>query len=350
MHGAAITLARRMADNRAGTAPDVVLCSDMLDLAAFAGLARRRLRHTALVAYFHENQLGYPDQPIEAGWTESRSRRTANAARDFHYPFTNLTTCLAADEVWWNSRFNLESFLTRLPGMLGAMPDFHERGSPKRVADRSKVVRVGVDLASLDAEPGAAPRDAAMRKARRIVWNHRWEHDKAPDDFVAVIEEVAARGLEFELVLLGQEFGTGSSARDKLVKRLGGTVVVHAGHVSTRSEYARWLRSADIAVSTARQEFFGVAICEAAYCGCAVLVPDGLAYPELIPAAVHGACLYSGLPDLVDRLSGWLVQPIASRDPLREALASAMRDYDWSRMGTVYDRMLEAAAVRAEAA
>ena len=56
-HGA-ITLAaeagKRLA---AGQSWDVLLCSDMLDLAQFRGLALSSIHAMPAVAYFHENQL-----------------------------------------------------------------------------------------------------------------------------------------------------------------------------------------------------------------------------------------------------------------------------------------------------
>jgi hypothetical protein len=51
-------------------------------------------------------------------------------------------------------------------------------------------------------------------------------------------------------------------------------------------------------VSTAVNEFFGLAMVEAAYAGCLPLVPDRLAYPEVYPAAMR----YGSADDLAARL------------------------------------------------
>ena len=48
-------------------------------------------------------------------------------------------------------------------------------------------------------------------------------------------------------------------------------------------EYAALLWAADLVVSTAIHEFFGVAVVEAIYCGCRPVLPWRLSYPELIP-------------------------------------------------------------------
>ena len=80
-----------------------------------------------------------------------------------------------------------------------------------------------------------------------------------------------------------------------------------AVEVMLREDYAALLASSDVAVSTALNEFFGLAMIEAAYCGCLPLVPDRLAYPELYPPGMR----YAGEDALVARLrSAVLDRPV----------------------------------------
>ena len=44
------------------------------------------------------------------------------------------------------------------------------------------------------------------------------------------------------------------------------------------------MNDADIALSTADHEFFGISMVEAAMAGCYCLVPNRLSYPELFPS------------------------------------------------------------------
>ena len=107
MRGAALTMHEALHAGRG--AFDVVLAGDYLDLAALAGMSPPVLAGVPRVAYFHENQLTYP----VAGEDE----------RDYQFGFTNITTCLAADRVLFNSRYHLDDFLAAAESLLRRMPD-----------------------------------------------------------------------------------------------------------------------------------------------------------------------------------------------------------------------------------
>ncbi len=342
MHGGALTLARRQLSDE-GPRPDVVLAGDMLDLAAFLALSRSRLADVPAALYMHENQLAYPEPPAEDAWSDSRRRRAKRV--DEHYGFTNLSSCLAADAVWWNSAFNRDSFLTALPGFLGQFPDFREPGAPDAVAARSSVLPLGIDLRVLDAaRPKARPPGPV-----RIVWNHRWEHDKGPEVFFRAMHALAARDLDFELIILGEQFvrepAVFAAAREALGPR-----IVQWGYAQSRGDYARWLWRGDVVVSTARHEFFGAALCEAIYCGCMPVAPWRLSYPEILPDALLEACLVRDESSLHERLASLLSAPDTrldwSLDPTRVALRDAVASYDWAMMAPRYDDALRALVER----
>lgn len=328
MHGGAVTLARRLPAD--APRPCAVLATDMLDVAAFLGLARDRLRDVPVALYMHENQLGYPEPQPESHWTDSRRRRAAR--RDVHYAFTNLTSALAADVVIWNSEHNRRSFLEALPPFLRAFPDYRELGAAPRIAAKSVVLPVGLDLAALDAARPPARRSGPPR----IVWNHRWEHDKGPDAFFAALYALADASEAFEVILLGESFASTPAVFAQARARLGDRLA-HFGYVRDRAGYARWLWEADIVVSTARHEFFGVSVCEAAYCGCIPILPDGLAYPELVPEDLHAAFLYRGREELQAKLRAALhAAPAGAASRLRERIG----ELDWRRVAPRYDTLL----------
>jgi glycosyltransferase involved in cell wall biosynthesis len=137
-----------------------------------------------------------------------------------------------------------------------------------------------------------------MRSPRcRIVWPHRWEHDKDPETFFRVAAGLAGEGLDFEVAVAGQAFVETAEAFEHAGRELGDRLV-HLGQPDSREDYAALLASSDIAVSTAVNEFFGLAMVEAAYAGCLPLVPDRLAYPEVYPQAMR----YGSAGELAARL------------------------------------------------
>lgn len=192
---------------------------------------------------------------------------------------------------------------------------------------------------------------SALSAARRsgppvILWPHRWERDKDPAAFLAALDKVVAAGLEFRLVLAGQDPPSGSATakaeREEVEKRFGSWILM-SGELD-RHEYLEALGRCDLVVSCARHEFFGVAIVEAVASGCVPVLPNALSYPELIRPPWHAAVLYDP-----GTFGTTLVDSVARIEELRSAttgLAQSMRRFDWSTMAAVYDNRLEAVVAR----
>jgi len=317
MLGGAVSLARQFAAQQ--WQPDLILASDMLDLTTFLALAR--LWQTPSAVYFHENQLSYPLNPRQKP--------------DKERAFINYTSALAADVVFFNSRFHLDSFFTELPRLLKHYPDHNELATLPELHAKSHVLPVGVDLRRLDAH--RTPRDP--HAAPLILWNHRWEPDKNPALFVAALRRLVADGVDFRVAILGENIHHQPTIFDAVRAELGERVV-QFGYVAGFAEYARLLWSADVVVSTAKHEFFGISVVEALYCGCAALLPKRLSYPELIPVDLWGGVLYRHDRDFYPALRAILSQ----RPP--SALATHVARYDWGRLAPLYDALFLALASR----
>ncbi len=317
MAGSAVTLAdevRRLHD--AGARWDAVLASTFVDLPALLGLAREALAGVPAVVYFHENQLAYPNR-YERDW-------------DFQYPLANVRTALAADVCAFNSAYNRDSFLDEIPAFLGRFPDHRPAEVPDRIRERSIVLPPPFDPAAVDAAPlarGAVP---------RVVWPHRWDHDKDPDAFFDAVEALAAEGLAFEVAVAGQAHDDVRDAFESRARRLGERLVTLGG-LETREEYAALLRTCDVAVSTANHEFFGLAMAEASYAGCFPLVPDRLAYPEVYP----GPFRYRSSEDLVARLRALVSEP-----PPPNAAREVGERYSFDALMPRYSELLDSLAER----
>ena len=238
---------------------DILFCSDMLNLAEFVALAPGEIARLPKVIYFHENQLTYPVR--------------VEHERDCHFAMTNLTGALAADAVWFNSQFHMDSFLSALARFLKSMPDHQPIEAIAKIRLKSSVHPPGVD--------GFPPRRQRRPGPLRILWAARWEHDKNPEDFFEALGILKAQDVRFRLSVIGQSF------RDQpkifaLARNDFADLIDHWGYQESRRDYRRALREADVIVSTANHEFFGVGVLEAVAAGAYPLVPERLSYPEIL--------------------------------------------------------------------
>lgn len=301
--------------HRADERFDLVLCSTFLDVAAFRGLAPSWVNDVPVLTYFHENQFAYPVQ--------------SEVERDFHFALTNVTTALASDSVAFNSRYNLESFLEGAKGLMLHAGDMRMEDPARAIRGKSLIIPPGVDFSEIDAAPAPLPSAVPV-----VLWNHRWEHDKAPEEFFNALFELDAEGLDFGLVILGEAFERYPEVFDEAQQRLAGKLL-HFGYAGDRRDYARWLRRGSIAVSTARHEFFGLAVMEAVRAGCRPLLPRRLAYPELFP----DVCLYEE-----GSFKSSLKSAITEGGRLATHEAKKITDpFDWARLAPVYKEWFIAA-------
>ena len=324
-HGA-ITLAGEIGERlTAGESWDLLWCSDMLDLAQLRGLVAGPVHSLPAVAYFHENQLTYPVR--------------TEAERDLHFALTNLTSALAASETWFNSAFHREEFLSALTRLLKRMPDYQPLDAVPEVRQRSRIFPQGVDP--------MPPRGPRPPGSLRVLWAARWEFDKAPETFFEAVEIARGAGHELRLSVLGERFRQVPEVFEQARQRFAGSID-HWGYLASRADYISALSRADVVVSTARHEFFGVGVVEAIAAGCFPLLPRRLAYPEVL-AELDGSeqCFYDGSPE---QLAARLGELARRRDELwrgdPERGRRAVKGFLWPDLRPRLDDALEQVARR----
>lgn len=239
-----------------------LLCSTFVDVSALKGLCAGIIGDLPIVTYFHENQFAYPVQ--------------VDMERDFHFALTNVTTALCSDRLAFNSQYNLESFLAGCRELLKKSHDMNIGDTEKDIRAKSQILYPGIHFDQIDATTG----ENRPGQPPVVIWNHRWEHDKNPEEFFQSLYHLDDAGVPFSLVVLGESFRRSPAvfeeARTRLSKR-----IMQFGHVKSRREYYRWLRRGDLVVSTSKHEFYGIAVIEAVRAGCRPLLPARLSYPEL---------------------------------------------------------------------
>ncbi len=298
---------------------DGLITTDLIGLSDFKALAGNVCPPT--LAYFHENQLTYPLAPGEQ--------------MDYQFGFTDITTALAADVIRFNSRTHLTAFFDGLPGFLRMMPEFRPTWVVDTIRSKSDVLYPGCRLPKLD----VTQPDDHTATPPLIIWNHRWEFDKCPEDFFAALDGLLVKGGDFRLALLGENCQTVPKVFIRARERYKDKIL-HYGYVASRAAYLDWLKQGAIVVSTAQQENFGISVVEAVRSGCFPLLPASLAYPEVIPEQFHPHVLYHDLDDLVIRLHR-LVNHYADYQAIRFNLAKAMERYAWNNVIERYDSLLE---------
>jgi glycosyltransferase involved in cell wall biosynthesis len=296
MRGAAPWFADRLTAD--GARPDLIFATDYLNVADLKGLLPPPLDRTPIVLYMHENQLTYPLSPEEEF--------------DFHFGFTNILSGLAADRLVFNSDYHRDLFLAALPAYLGKMPEAVPAGIRDRLERKCAVLPVGLDRPSRPGddfapylggacEPGLGPGWPRDGGSHVLLWNHRWEFDKRPEWFAGAVSRLAERGLDFRLLLLGEERqreAVFAGLRDRFPER-----IMAWGWRGSRAEYDACLARADIVVSCAAQEYFGISVAEAIHAGAYPVLPREQVYPSLYGRLCKGRHFYDDEDGLVELLA-----------------------------------------------
>jgi len=320
MRTASFHFARLLGERAAGgeAPPDLIVASEYLSVAEMVPLLPPSWRAVPIVVDFHENQLTYPLQEGEE--------------RDLHFAWSHLHAALVARRVVFHSEFHRDELLAALPALIRPVPDVDLGAIPGEIAARAVVLPLGTDL------PAAPPRLEPV-EVPTILWSHRWEYDKAPERFLAAVQELRSAGEAFRVRLLGQRFREEprelEDLRDLLGEDLAGDAYLHS-----RGAYIEAIRGAEIVVSSARHEFFGLSTLEAIRSGLYPVLPAALAYPELLPEEARAwPCLYPE-GELAPALAETLARVRRGEDAeRRRAIVAGTDRYAWERVAPRYDEL-----------
>ena len=304
--------------------PDLILATDMLDVATFLALTRKRSAGIPVAVYFHENQITYPWSPDDTDIV---------LKRDHHYGFINYTSALSADAVLFNSEYHRRSFLGALPGFLKMFPDKNGLKNIEKIKAKSRVLKLGMDLA-----PFFPKGEKNENQVPVFLWNHRREFDKNPAEFFEALFELDAEDIDFQLIILGEDFSKTPGIFKEAEKKLG-RKIIHNGYAERFEDYRKLLLRADILPVTSYQDFFGGSVVEAMAASCLPLLPNRLAYPEHIPENVRDLFIYDNKTELRDKLRHLTTnfQKLKKLIPVSDFVAP----YDWGTFAKSYDTLFQ---------
>ncbi|MBC8200823.1 MAG: DUF3524 domain-containing protein [Planctomycetes bacterium] len=256
--------------------PDAIFCTSLTDVAALRAALPKQWRALPIALYMHENQVAYP----------------THDARDVSFAFTNLQSVLSADLAIFNSKWNLDSFIHGIESLLQKSWDTTLKNIGQRIRKNATVAWVPVASPPNDLRVLHNSNNTGRSDALRIVWPHRWEHDKGPKRLLELAREHTEKH-NLRWIILGEQFNEVPESLLTFQEEFH-DYIDHMGFVESKGEYWEWLSKADWVLSTAEHEFFGIAVVEALFAGCLPWLPEKLSYPELLPACARG--LTPGLP------------------------------------------------------
>jgi hypothetical protein len=289
---------------------DVVFSSEALNLADFFRL-RPDLGRRPSVVYFHDNQL--PD-------VNDNGEQQGDGPTDL----VNLNSATAASEIWFNSLYNLRTFLSRASGLVARHPELRMRDPMRGLAAKAHLVPPPIDFGAMHDLTSQAPA-AAARDPRSLLLDARGADHAVVSEALATL---AQRRERMDLTVIGRVHGMPAALRPITLDERD-----DAAHVRSL------LRSSVLMSARPNATHDDLAV-RALGSGCHPIVPNTGLYPALLPEPLHAPCLHDGTAESIAArlLDAWyLERPTGLEFLLDEILGQ----FDAIRACKVIDERLE---------
>lgn len=299
---------------------DFIIGSNMLNMAAWAGMNRKAIGHAKLILYFHENQLTYPED----------SKKSTNNA---FFGFKNLTSCFVADHIFFNSKYHLKSFVRAAKDLSQKLPSSIPQIHFDKLNKNTSVLPIGIETSRFHEHKREVDNEIPI-----LLWNHRWEFDKNPELFLETLIEFKDQGIPFKLIMLGSAPKKLMSIFSKAKTQLADNII-QWGRVSTFKEYADFLYQADILPVTSHHDFFGISVLEAVSCHVRPLLPKRCAYPDHFLVEKYPELYYESDEEYKSKLKDLLLNKTANLD--LHSLAKITDQFSWKKVIEQFEAKLE---------
>ncbi len=290
---------------------DLMIATSMTDLSTLRGLYPN-LARIPNILYFHENQFAYPINNKQHGLIEIQLR--------------TIYAAMAADQLTFNSNYNRTTFLQGIDTFCKKMPDGLPKDLVKPLAQKSSTLPVPI---ADDCQPPSNKN--ASSPAIQVVWNHRWEHDKGPETLLELMR-LCSHETQIKFHIIGQQFRTMPAAMQQITEHHHDQCLT-LGFIESRAQYIKTLQQADVVLSTAIHDFQGLAMLEAATCGCLPIAPNRLVYPELYPPSN----LYLSTPQEPQKEAQAIWQLLENLHQLQ----SVQTPFNWQQLQPHYEQLLQ---------
>lgn len=310
-------LAEIVNDRFSHAPPEIIICSSLMDTASFKALLKPVFHHSSIVTFFHENQLAYPI------YGNADNKKDQEKLKKYTYPLVHLNQILSSDALLFNSKFNFDSLFQGLEKFIQSMPDARPYKSFEDAKKKCFITGLGVQISRksnelLDWE----------KRPQRILWNHRWEYDKNPQEFISLFYKLIKTHPHLELDLLGDNRKGQYSETFLKLKKMFPSHIKTFGGLNDREKYIKQLGYSRLLPVTSNHEFFGLSVIDAITNGVIPLLPNRLSYPELIAPCLHEKLLYSNFNELYKKSSMLLSTGLNADE--KEKLLSWLRPFSWN--------------------
>ena len=219
------------------------------------------------------------------------------------------------------------------------MPDYQPIEAAEKIKAKSSVYPQGIDPIEKSRPTQRSP------GPMRILWAARWEHDKNPEDFFKALKVLKQKQIDFRLSVIGQQFRDTPEIFAWAKDYFSGHID-RWGYQKTKAEYQQALIQADVFVSTADHEFFGISAVEAIAAGAYPLLPNRLAYPEILNLTKEKTSEQFFYDGRIDDCAHKLIQlndrlQKADFDQANNTSQKLVKRFEWPNLATVLDDAIE---------
>lgn len=247
---------------------DLLFTSEALNLSDFYRLAPGLVGKPSVV-YFHSNQLPPPD-------VEEDFAAAAAAAPSI---LANLSTAVAAQELWFNTAYHQQQFIERAGVFIERHSQTFTRNPVAEFAQKSRLMPPPTDVYLPQEIIKRAP---VARDKRTFFINLNGADCDLIDQALATLSQ---RGEEFKLMTLGPDHMLSPPWQRTRVSEISETTVVEA------------MLKCGLLISAQADPMWDHHLILSMAAGCWPLAPNCGIYPELIKKPLDERCLYDLTPE-----------------------------------------------------